>query len=74
MIDTILFSILTSLIITLISYLEVSSSEPENDDMSRFFKLFFIAFLVNLLGIFIYKNMSCKSIYSQPVEVGLPDM
>ena len=73
MIDTILFSILSSLVITLISYLEVSSSEPDNEDMSRFIKLFFISFIINLLGIFIYKNISCKSVYSQPVEVGLPE-
>ena len=73
MIDTILFSILSSLVITLISYLEVSSSEPDNEDISRFVKLFFISFIINLLGIFIYKNISCKSVYSQPVEVGLPE-
>ena len=74
MLDTILFSVLSSLVITLISYMEVSASEPELDDMSRFVKLFGISLLVNFLGIFIYKNMSCKSVYAQQVEVGLPDM
>ena len=74
MLDVILFSILSSLVITLISYMEVSAAEPDHEDMSRFVKLFVISFLTNLLGIFIYKNMSCKSVYSQQVEVGLPDM
>ena len=72
MLDTILFSVLSSLIITIISYMEVSASEPDNEDMSRFIKIFIISLLVNLLGIFIFKNMSCQSVYSQQVEVGLP--
>ena len=73
MLDIILFSVLSSLIITLISYMEVSASEPEYDDMSRFVKVFAISLLVNFISIFIFKNMSCKSVYTQPVEVGLPN-
>jgi len=72
MIDTILFSVLTSLIITIISYMEATASEPEAD-VSRFFKLFVISFIVNMIGIFVFKNVSCQSVYSQPVEVGLLD-
>ncbi len=73
MLDIILFSVLSSLLITIISYMEVSASEPEYDDMSRFVKIFGISVVVNFVGIFIFKNMSCKSIYAQPVEVGLPN-
>ena len=74
MLDIILFSILSSLIITIISYMEASASDSELDDMSRFVKIFIISFLVNLFSIFIFKNMSSKSVYSHQVEVGLPDM
>ena len=72
MIDTILFSLLTSLVITIISYMDASSEEEEVDS-SRFFKLFVISFIVNIIGIFVFKNVSTQSVYSQPVEVGLMD-
>ena len=62
MLDIILFSLLSSLVITLVSYMEASASDPENDDTSRFIKLFAISFLANCIGIFVFKNMSGKSI------------
>ena len=74
MLDIILFGIISSTIITIISFLEVSASEPENEDMYRFIKLFIISFLTTTLCIFIFKNLTTQSIYSHQVEVGLPDI
>ena len=72
MIDTILFSLLTSLVITIISYMDATSEEPDVDT-SKFFKLFVISFVVNMIGIFVFKNVSNPSIYAEAVEVGLMD-
>ena len=72
MLDIILFGIISSIIITILSYFEASISEPENEEISKFIKVFIISFIVNTFSIFVFKNMSMQSIYSQAVEVGLP--
>ena len=72
MIDIILFGILSSLIITIIAYMEASASN-DDENTNRFFKIFFISFIVNMLAVFVFKNISNKSVYAEPVEVGFLD-
>ena len=71
MIDIILFSLISAIVIALFSYLEATASSEEDIEISSYFKTFIIAFITNGIGILIFKNMTCDSPYSVPVEVGL---
>jgi hypothetical protein len=73
MIDIVLFSLISALIIAIFSYLEANASTEEEIDSGVYFKTFLIAFIVNGIGILIFKNMTCDSPFSAPVEVGLLD-
>lgn len=73
MIKIILFSILSSLIITIITYIESNMNEEKEKHINSFFKTFLISFVINLISIYVFKNIGDKDIYSIPIEVGLPD-
>jgi len=73
MIDIILFSLISALVIALFSYLEANASMEEEVEVSDYFKTFLIALIANCIGIIIFKNMTCESPFSAPVEVGLLD-
>ena len=69
MINIILFSIISSLVITIITYIESNMNEENEKHINSFFK----TFVINLISIYVFKNIGEKDIYSIPIEVGLPD-
>lgn len=73
MINIILFSIISSLVITIITYIESNMNEENEKHINSFFKTFIISFVINLISIYVFKNIGEKDIYSIPIEVGLPD-
>jgi len=74
MFDIILFSLVSSLLIALLLYLEASTTELDKEvEITDYTKHFFIAFIVNIVAILIFTNMNNKSPFAEQVEVGLLD-
>lgn len=72
MLNIIIFSLLSSIFVTLILYMESNLSE-EDKDITEFLKNFVITFIVNFISMFIFENVASSNMYSLPVEVGLMD-
>jgi uncharacterized integral membrane protein len=70
MLDIILFSIITGVIIAIILFLEASSND-DNIEITDYFKHFAISSIIIFIAFFIFTSINNKSILSEPVDVML---